>query len=321
MVWAFSHAHRKRFGDYLDHAERGVAFLLERLRDPKHGGFFWKTDRAGRVLSDRKILCGEFFVVYALVEYFCASGDASALDEARTLVDLLAARAHDDKYGGWLEHFSRRWRPLFRHRRGLEVEIVGLKSANIQMHALEALADFYRQTADVRAEPLLVETIDVCKTHFFPDDPRACTPHRTRDWLPAGPAEVSVGHNAEFAWLLVDAETVLGREPSWARFDRYLGDTIAAPWTERLWWEQAEILAALATGLASPGKHRHEQACEELLAFLLAHGIDPADGVWVNSVAADGTPLDTTKRDSWKDAYHEVRATIALAEAVAETGA
>jgi mannobiose 2-epimerase len=321
MVWAFSHAHRKRFGDYLDHAERGVAFLLERLRDRKHGGFFWKTDRAGRVLSDRKILCGEFFVVYALVEYFRASGDGSALDEARSLVDLLAARAHDDEYGGWLEHFTRRWRPLFRHRRGLEVEIVGLKSANIQMHALEALADFHRQTGDTCAEALLVETIDLCKAHFFPDDPRASTAHRTRDWRPAGPPGLSPGHNAEFAWLLVDAETLLGRNSSWARFDRHLGDTIAAPWTERLWWEQAEILAALATGLSSPSKDRHAAALEELLVFLLEHGIDAADGVWVNTVAADGTPLDTTKRDPWKDAYHEVRATIALVEAVAETGA
>jgi cellobiose epimerase len=320
MVWAFSHAHRKGFGNYLDHAERGVAFLLERFRDPRHGGFFWKTDRAGRVLSDRKILCGEFFAVYALVEYFRASGDRTAQDEARSLVDLLASRAHDDTYGGWVEHFSRRWRPLFRHRRGLEVEIPGLKSSNIQMHVIEALAAFYRQAADERVEALLDETIDLCKAHFFPDDPRAGTQHRTRDWQPAGRAGVSLGHNAEFAWLLVDAETSLRREPSWARFDRYVSDTIAAPWTERLWWEQAEILAALATGLGSRSKDRHEEVLEELLAFLLAHGIDPADGVWVKSVAADGTSLDATKCATWKDAYHEVRATIAVVEAVTGTG-
>lgn len=56
MIWVFSHAHRKGFGDYLAVAEQGVVFLLERFRDPKHGGFFWKTDLAGRVRSNRKIL-------------------------------------------------------------------------------------------------------------------------------------------------------------------------------------------------------------------------------------------------------------------------
>jgi mannobiose 2-epimerase len=319
MIWAFSHAHRTGFGDYLDHAERGVVFLFEHFRDARHGGFFWKTDRAGRVVSDRKILCGEFFAVYALVEYYLASGEESALHEARALVDLLARRAHDDEHGGWIEHFRRSWRPLFRHRRGLEVEIPGLKSANIQMHALEALAAFYRQTADERAGALLRETIDVCKTQFFPDDPRACTQHRTRTWQAAGRPGVSVGHNTEFAWLLVDAETLLLRVPSWARFDRYLDDAIEAPWTERVWWEQAEILTALATGLASPSNDRHEQALVELLGFVLAHAIDPADGIWFECVAADGTLLSATKRATWKDAYHEVRATVALSGAVGGT--
>ena len=56
MVWAFSHAHRHGLGDYLGVAEHGVEFLLERLHDREHGGFLWKTDRAGTPLDERKLL-------------------------------------------------------------------------------------------------------------------------------------------------------------------------------------------------------------------------------------------------------------------------
>jgi mannobiose 2-epimerase len=318
MVWAFAHAHRNGLGDYLDVAEQGLEFVLTRFRDPEHGGFFWKTDRAGRVRNDRKILYGHFFVIHALVEYARATGDRSAIAEATDVFELLVERAHDDAWGGWLEHFGRNWRPARWSKRGFEVEIAGLKSANAHLHALEALTELSAETGSATVEELLAETVDLSTAHFFPDDPNASVQHRARDWRPAGRSGVSHGHNVELAWLLVGAERVLGREPSRARFDAYVTAAFTAERPMRIWWEEAELLAALATGLAEWPDDRRRDALERHLGFLLAHVVGPEHRIWLRVVAADGEPLDTATHDIWKDAYHEVRATIVLAAALAE---
>src|SRR5581483_7272245 len=148
MVWTFAHAHRKSLGDYLGLAEQGLEFLRERFRDRRHGGFFWKTDRAGRVRNDRKILYGHVALIYALVEYARAAEDGGAMGEARELFELLADRAHDEVHGVWREHFSRRWRPAGRGRPGFEVEIPGLRSANVHMHMMEMLSQLLSETGD-----------------------------------------------------------------------------------------------------------------------------------------------------------------------------
>jgi mannose/cellobiose epimerase-like protein (N-acyl-D-glucosamine 2-epimerase family) len=43
--------------------------------------------------------------------------------------------------------------------------------------------------------------------------------------------------------------------------------------------------------------------------------VDPGDGVWLSSVAADGAPKDTRKAHSWKANYHELRASVRFIEA------
>jgi mannose/cellobiose epimerase-like protein (N-acyl-D-glucosamine 2-epimerase family) len=317
MVWTFSHAHRHALGDYLGAAEQGVEFLRDRFHDGRYGGYFWKTDRAGRVRNDRKILYGQISVIYALVEYAHAGGDPDALAEARALFDLLVDRAHDDVHGGWFEHFNRSWRPARRRSRGFEVEIPGLRSSNVQMHVMEMIGQLLAATGDERVASLLAETVELGTTQFFPADPAGSVQHRTRDWRAAGRADISDGHNVEFAWLLVRAETLLGREPSRARFENYLTAAMASRRPQRIWWEDAELLAALSVGMTRWPDPLVEDALDRHLEFLIADVIDPHDGIWWESVAWDGEPLSTEKMHTWKDAFHEVRAMVLLGEALA----
>ena len=292
-----------------------MAFLLEHFRDPKHGGLFWKTDLSGRMHSDRKILYGQAFVLYALVEYFRATGDRDALDEARSVFEMLLERAHDDAHGGWLEHFGRSWRPIRRPGRHVEVEVGGLKSANTHLHVMEALSELYVETGDPAVGASLAETVDVCTAHFYPEDPSASSQHRASDWGRAGRPGVSYGHNVEFAWLLLGAEKALGRKPSLTRSEAYLSHALAAPETDRVWWVEAETLAALTIAVSSRPQPRYVEALESLLEFLLTYQIDPVDGIWLHTVAADWRPVNPTKVATWKDAYHELRASVLLTEA------
>lgn len=316
MVWAFSHAHLSGLGDYLGAAERGVEFLLQRFSDATHGGFYWKTDREGQPLDERKYLYGHLFTILAFIEYARAGGDAHAVDSALALFYLLHERAHDNEFGGWLEDFGRDWEPIAESGSGGEVEIPGLKSANVHLHAVEALTALYVETGAENVADLLAETMDVCTAHFHPLHPHEASSHRRRDWKPAGRPAASVGHNIEFAWLLIGAEGALGRDASWQRLDSYLEQALAPREEPLLWWETAETLAALATAVAHRRGQTHLESLDRLLTFALAYQVDPCDGVWHYSVAADGAIVNSAKIGTWKDAFHETRATVLLRTAL-----
>ena len=347
MVWTFAHVHVKGYRDpqrnYLAAAEQGYRFLRQHFLDPVNGGYYWKTDLAGKATDDRKVLYGESFVVYALVEYHRASGNREALLQAMELYRLIQARGHDAKHRGWYEHFTRDWQPLLAPYPGSEVEVPGYKSANAHLHWMEALAELYDATKDVDVKRSLEEAVMINATYFYPPNAGQSCFHRQLDWKPVTDpksAGLSYGHNVEFAWLMVRAEEVLGKQPSWAHFDAHLqhalkhgydhergglyergeGD-LPATKTDKVWWVQSEMMAALTDAL----KHRPDPACakalEQLIAFVWAYQVDPRDGIWLDTVTAEGKPKSTGKAHAWKANYHDVRGMVKFIEAFREAPA
>src|SRR6266498_3092205 len=138
LIWTFSRVHQKGYTDdrrnYLKAAEHGYRFLIDHFLDKKNGGYFWTTDLSGKVLNDRKILYGESFVIYALVEYYRASGDKESLRRAMDLYHEVQKRAHDPKNGGWFEHFTFDWTPITK-------QIYTLTVHDALAHPLHAEAD------------------------------------------------------------------------------------------------------------------------------------------------------------------------------------
>ena len=342
MVWGFAHAWRKGFRDpqrdYLRAARRGYQFLLEKFRDPANGGYYWKTDLAGQPVNDRKYLYGQAFVVYAFVEYFRASEDPVALRHAMDLYQAIQEHCHDRKHGGWGEHHTRDWELLAVQDPRIEVEVAGLKSANAHLHWMEALAEL----ADARPEDAavrksLAEALKLNQKWFYPKQAGKAAFHRQPDWKPVTDpksAGLSYGHNVEFAWLMIRAEEVLDRRPSWAHFEAVLDhalrygtdaargglynrgvDDQPASDTDKVWWSQSEFMAALTDGL----KHRDDPAYREALVktigFLRRHMINAADGIWLDTVTAEGQPKSSAKAHNWKANYHDVRAIVKFIEA------
>ena len=226
MVWGFAHAYRKGYRDpqrdYLRAARQGYQFLLEHFRDPVHGGYYWRTDLEGRAVNDRKYLYGEAFVLYALVEYHRASEDPVPLRHAMDLYRLVQQHCHDRKHDGWGEHYSRDWQLLTEQDSRIEVERAGLKSANAHLHWMEALAELYEATKDREVRKSLLEALRLNQKYFYPKNPAKSCFHRQPNWdFVDDPrsAGLSYGHNVEFAWLMVRAEEVLDRKPSWSHFD------------------------------------------------------------------------------------------------------
>jgi len=341
MVWGFSHAHSKGFStdrrDYLKAAKQGLQFLEARFLDRETGGYFWKTDLAGKPTVDRKYLYGEAFVIYAQVEYFRASGDRTALESAMELFRVIQKRAKDPRHPGWFEHFTHDWRLITEQDDTIEVELAGMKSANAHLHLMEALAELYDTTRDAAVKAALEESLRLNTEYFYPADAAKSAFHFHPDWSPStNPRSVglSYGHNIEFAWLMIRAEQVLGRAPSWDHchahvrhalksgfdhgrgglYSHGVGDEPADDET-KVWWVQAETIAALADGIVHRPNAAYAKALEQTIDFTWKHLVQPADGIWIDSVAADGRPRSTAKANNWKANYHDVRAMVKFIEA------
>lgn len=341
MVWTFSLAHRKGFSDprrdYLKAAAQGYRFLIEHFLDKEHGGYFWKTDLAGKPVKPHKFVYGEAFVIYALVEYHRASGDKEPLRQAMELYQTLQKRTHDPKRGGWVEHFTRDWTPLALRDPAGEVEVAGLKSANTHLHLMEALTELYEVTRDKDVRESLEESLRLNMKYFYPLDASKSCFHRDPDWSAVTDprsAGLSYGHNVEFAWLMVRAEEVLGRKPSWKHFYAHLDHALKVGYdrergglyhrgigneppfdTVKVWWVQAEMIAAFTDALRHKPNAAYEAALTKTLEFVARHMTDPKDGIWVDSVLADGQPRNTSKAHNWKANYHDVRALVKFVEA------
>jgi mannobiose 2-epimerase len=347
MIWGFSHAHIRGFSDprhdYLKAAAQGYRFLQEHFLDKQNGGYFWTTDLSGKPMDERKLIYGESFALYGLVEYYRASGDKAALQQGLELYHVLQTHSHDSTNGGWMEHFERDWTPILDPRAQVIVELGGAKSANTHLHLMEALTELYEATHDPEVRASLEEAVKINSTWFYPRDPAKSSFHRQPDWKPVtapSSAGLSYGHNVEFAWLMIRAEKILGRELSWGQFDAHLDhalkygydhtrgglysrgfDDQPAADTDKVWWVQAEMLAALTDSLKHKNDAARDQALIQLLQFIFKYQANPADGIWLDTVAADGTPKVTAKAHNWKANYHDVRAMVKFMEAFEQAGA
>ena len=343
MIWGFSHAHLRGLSDgkhdYLRAAEQGYRFLTSHFLDRRNGGYFWSTDLAGHPQDRRKLSYGQSFAIYALVEYFRASGDKSALKHAMDLYQVFQKRAHDSVHGGWIEHFEADWTPILTPTPDAIVEISGFKSSNTHLHLMEAFAELYEVSKDPQVKDSLKECLNVNKTWFYPTNVGSSSLHRHLDWQPVtapSSAGVSYGHNVEFAWLMLRAETVLGQPLSWAHFDAELAYALRygydhergglytrgpadmpASDTDKVWWAQAEMLAALTDGLKHHDNKDYSVALQKLLDFVTTYQANPTDGIWLDTVAADGKPKVTMKAHNWKANYHDVRAIVKFIDAFA----
>lgn len=338
MIWAFSHAHRLGLSsekhDYFAAAQAGYRFLVQNMRDPIYGGYYWKLTPDGKLLVDRKYLYGQAFVIYALVEFFRAGGPAESLELAEELFHTVQEQMHDPAHAGWLEHFTRDWQWITTQDQLIEVELAGLKSANAHLHWMEALSELYDVTRDPEVRTALEEALDLNKRYFYPPDGSRCRFWMSVDWKEVKRPradEVSYGHNVEFAWLMLRAEQLLGRTQDIPHFrallkhaldygeDRnhgglmHLGrDNEAAFDRRKIWWVQAEWIAALSIGMSKWGSAEYVAALERAVRFVDQFMIDPQTGVWFDTVAADGSPVNAARAHPWKAAYHDLRAQVLL---------
>jgi mannose-6-phosphate isomerase len=318
LVWAFSEGVMQGAGELVRRAAgHAHAFLIERFRDPRHGGYRLAVARDGAPGDSRKELYAHAFVVFALGHYARALDAPAALEEARAVLALLRARlAHPA--GGLHECATADWRPL-----------AGPRRQNPHMHLLEALLALDEVAPDPGVQALCDGLYALCADRFV-DRIQGCLGEVfDARWQPlAGPEGRSVepGHHFEWVWLLHGYARARGDHPEALqlaellhRFARRHGvdaDGLVFDALERSGrpsraskrlWPQTEHLKALAA--------RGEQAAlRDVLARVVSAYVDPATGAWREQLDRAGRV--TSDALNATSVYHVVLALRETAEVV-----
>jgi len=336
MLWLSARLMREgRADDVVREAARvGYRFLMDRMWDREHGGFYWEVDRAGTtVVAPHKHLYGQAFGLYALSEYAIASGDAKVLSDAEKLFALLDERAHDRQFGGYREFFARDWSAAPPDVTPYLGGTADLKLMNTHLHLMEAITAFYRASHSPLAAQRLAELITIQSNTVVRKAAGACTDQYQQDWTPILTAETSrasYGHDLENIWLLVDAHEALGLPiaPLGDLFKTLFAYSLRhgydhdrggfydsgplgadADRRNKTWWVQAESLVSALTMWRLTRDAIYAKVFAETWRFVNEKQTDTEHGEWYETVTPNGEGLGD-KAHRWKAGYHNGRALL-----------
>lgn len=336
-VWFFARAARAGYGnkqELLAAADHGYRFLIERMWNPKHGGFAWEVDATGRTATRPKIhMYGQSFALYAISEYAMASGRKDVLAFARKVFDQWEQKAHDKQHGGYLEFFNEDWTPAASPERSYMSGDSTVKLMNTHLHLMEAMTTFYRASKLPLARERLLELIAIESNAVVRKGLGACTDQYQRDWTPilegAG-GRVSYGHDLENIWLIVDAAEAAGVAvgPYLDLFRELFAYSLKYGWDDthggfwysgwmrqpadnriKSWWVQSEVLVSALYMYRMTGDPRYWDVFEKTWNFVEKHHIDWEKGEWWETVD-DQLQARGNKAHAWKAGYHNGRAMI-----------
>ncbi len=349
-IYVFSSAYRNGYKaeQSADFARNGVDFLIEKMWDSVHGGFYWLTDRKGNVKIDEKILYGQSFAIYSLSEYTLATGDLRGIEYAEKVFDLIQKHCVDTHYGGYFEMFERNW-----ELKGPGAAGGDRKTLDIHMHLMEAFTSLYECSGKELHRRKLIEMIELIIDKILHPQYRTGIPQFFADWKVApqikfdiiwgwdrftddgskGQAEdnTSYGHNVEFAWLLMRALDILNiplkkyQNVIQKQYDHALADGI--DWDfggvyvegshaggvydrEKEFWQNAEMLIALTQGCLVFDLEKYWPVYENVHRFVFDKMINHKVGEWLPLLTRKGEPIWTHMSHNWKINYHTIRSMI-----------
>jgi cellobiose epimerase len=348
MVWVASQIVIQRPDlktQYLPIVEDGLKYLRDVLWDKEYGGFFWGLDDQGKIsprYTDGKHLYGMSFGLYGAAAAYQATKDPKALELAEEAFRWMDEHAHDASNGGYFEWLTRDGKVVQASADNAQLEAVplagfpvGYKSMNTHIHLLESFAQLYEVWKDETLRRRLAELLVIVRDKIGVE-PGAMNLYFTTDWR-AIPDHDSYGHDIETAYLILEADDVLGQghDPKTERMAKLLVDhALAYGWdetyggfyregttigkaedTRKEWWVQFEGLNALLLMHEKYGKQTdlYFKAFQQQWRFIKDRQVDRELGGVYDTIERDGAVKDHIKARIWKEAYHDTRALLNVA--------
>jgi cellobiose epimerase len=332
ILWTFSKAFTVyRDPIYLATARRAYEYLDRNFWDHEFGGVYWMLDYLGQSLDTKKRIYGQAFTVYALAEYFHASGDPQALAKALRMVEQIEPSSHDDEHGGYFETYERDW-TLAKDQRLSDVDMDEKKSMNTHLHLMEAYATLLRFHENSTVRLRLRELIEIFLDRIIDGTTHHFILFFDEEWHPRS-SKISFGHTIEGSWLLCEAAEILGDDALLARVrevavkmaeavyqqgldtDGGLLYELNPPDTDKHWWPQAEAVVGFLNAWQLTGQPHFLIAAERSWAFIDKYIVDHEHGEWFSRVSKSGVPSEEQyKVDPWKCPYHNSRTCIEVME-------
>jgi cellobiose epimerase len=265
VVWTAATVARLRSearDEHLGYVRHGVRYLADVMWDREHGGFHTFVDLSGREAQGlgfgppSRPVYGQAFAVYGLAAAHAATRDAEPLELAKRGWRWIEDHYRDGLGPGYASavkpdggHF-----PLPKGdgtAAGTSIEgPAHHRTMNDHIHLLEAYAELLRSWPDPELRRRTEELLAFVRDTIFVEP--GCLYIALWPNGKVVPAPVSFGHDVETAFLMIEAEEALGRDPSAATL----------------------------------------RAARMLVDQALAHGYDPARGQLFESGSAYGRPLD-----------------------------
>jgi mannobiose 2-epimerase len=316
--------------------------------DNEYGGVFWMVDRSGNVLMDDKILYGHSFAIYCLSEYANMSNDPIGLEYAEKTFELIQNHCYEPQFGGYLEMFDRTWKLAGPGSAGGD-----RKTLDVHMHLMEAYTCLYECSQKDIHKHKLIEVIEILINKILHPEYKTGIPQFSIDWKQASQIKFNIvwgwdrytegeqkanpsdntcyGHNAEFAWLLIQALKVLNFDISDYHdllvriFDHtvdngidpiYGGVFVEGPHmggvhdTEKEFWQQAEVLIGMLDAYLLTEDPKYWLAYKDVFDFTFDKVINYRVGEWWPLLSREGEPIWRHMGHEWKTNYHTVRSMI-----------
>ena len=327
---------------YLPIAEHGVEFLSNVLWDKQDGGFFWGLDDKGQITSfytDGKELYGESFGIYGAAAAYQATHDPKALKLAQQAFRWIDEHAHDTNHGGYFEWLTRDGKVVQADPDTATIQEIplggfpiGYKSMNTHIHLLESITQLYAVWKDDTVRQRLEELLSVVRDKICVA-PGVMNLYFTSDWRPI-PDHDSYGHDIETAYLMLEAEDVLGHghDPRTERMAKMLVDhALAYGWDDNYggffqegttfgkpesklkeWWVEMEGLNSLLLMHEKYGQQTNVyfEAFQRQWQFIQHYQTDAEFHGVYEMIGSDGLPVNPGKGRIWKAAYHDGRALL-----------
>ncbi|MEB0260094.1 MULTISPECIES: AGE family epimerase/isomerase [unclassified Mucilaginibacter] len=340
ILWSFSAAYNHQPNKkYLELANRAYTYITYYFIDAEYGGVYWSVDHLGNPLDTKKQVYASAFTIYALSEFYKATGLEDAKQQAIHLYQLLVDKSYDNLNTGYLEAFTREWQPIKDLRLSAK-DANEKKSMNTHLHVLEAYTALYTIWPDEN----LKSQIEILLNNFFDH----IIDHKTNHlvlffdevWNKRSDT-VSYGHDIEATWLLLEAAEAIHHEEFinkvkavcieisqvtlegldsdgglWYEYETTSPHLIK----EKHWWPQAEAMVGFFNSWEINGDDNWLQLSIANWQFVNQRILDKKNGEWFWGIYANGDVMRTEdKAGLWKCPYHNSRACLEIIKRINRT--
>jgi len=333
ILWAFSAAfNRSQNHVYLQTADRAYEYIRNYLTDPVYGGLYWSVDYEGKMLQNHKQVYAQALGIYGLSEYYRASKNPEALEQALQLYRLVEQYSRDTRYGGYIDAFSREWNFL-EDKRLSEKDENASKTMNTHLHIVEAYANLYSVHPTENIKENIRQLLVIFDNKIMHRSSHHLGLFFSDNWL-MDDRIISYGHDIEAGWLLqscaesiADEDLVLLTKENaiaitraamegldedgglWYEFNNENGMHIF----EKHWWPQAEALVGFCNAWQLTDDFVYKNALLKCWQFIQNHILDLSRGEWFWGVDKNSHQLPgQDKAGIWKCPYHNSRACLEL---------